>query len=67
MTPGDSPWIEVTPQTLPDSDQTVMVHHPKNEEPVWMGYHDGECWRDIDGMTIRVSHWAPLMEPPKSK
>ena len=49
---------------LPDADQTVLIHHPKNDEPVWLGFFDGEQWHDVDAMPAEVSHWAPMPEPP---
>ena len=50
---------------MPDSDSTVMIHHAEEDEPVWMGYHDGETWRMVDGTRCAVSHWMPLPEPPR--
>jgi hypothetical protein len=56
-------WIPCS-QALPDSDLTVMIHHPEEDEPVWLGYHDGETWRMADGTRCSVTHWMPLPEPP---
>jgi len=51
---------------MPDSDSTVMIHHAEEGEPVWMGYHDGETWRQVDGARCAVTHWMPLPEPPNA-
>lgn len=51
---------------MPDSDQTVMIHHAEEDEPVWLGYHDGETWRLVDGTRCAVSHWKHLPPPPVS-
>jgi hypothetical protein len=56
-------WIS-TKAEMPDSDQTVIVHSPGADEPVWLGFHDGETWRDVNTEQINVTHWLPLMEPP---
>ena len=54
---------------LPDSDTTVLIYSPSPDasEPVWLGYHDGTVWRDIDNIPFAVSgvtHWMHLPEPP---
>lgn len=56
-------WNDVR-DFLPDSDITIIVHHPNNDEPVWLGFHDGETWRDVNGEEIAVSHWREMPEPP---
>ena len=50
----------------PDVDTIVLVHCPGATEPIWLGYWDDsdEIWRTCDGMTIDVSHWAPLPDGP---
>jgi len=62
-------WVSVS-QSLPDSDQTVIVYCPESNEPIWLGYLDGDTWRDIDAMPIAhqapVTHWMPLPEPPEA-
>ena len=52
--------------SLPDSDLTVLIHCPKSDDPIWLGYHDGEEWCLASGDTIwsGVSHWAQLPEAP---
>lgn len=52
---------------MPDSDETVMVHHPGEDEPVWLGYHDGEVWRYVDGAQCGVTHWMELPAPPRNE
>lgn len=51
------------PGTLPDSDTTVFVSlDPElHDEPVWLGYHDGLDWMNIDGtVLLGVQGWADL-------
>lgn len=53
-------WIEAA-QQLPDSDTTVLVHAPQADEPIWMGFHDGEMWRYVDATpAVGVIEWADL-------
>lgn len=47
-------------EQMPDSDLTVIVRTRGCEEPVWLGYHDGEQWRDVDNLPIDVVRWAEL-------
>jgi len=57
-------WKKVADQ-MPDSDETVLVYGPTLDPDVWLGYHDGECWRDVAGEKLEpVLAWAPLPEPP---
>lgn len=59
-------WHPVPGAKLPDSDITVMVELDTaagtHSEPVWLGYLDGDEWRDVEGSRISVRAWA---EPPK--
>ena len=53
-------WIEVTPASMPDVDQTVFVSidielEADDSEPVWLGWWDGEQWLDTNG--------APIVSP----
>ena len=42
-------WVSVK-DALPDSDTTVLVYAPAAlDEPVWLGYHDGETWVSVTG------------------
>lgn len=56
-------FYEVT-ERMPDSDLTVIVRlkNSDDQEPVWLGYHDGERWRDLDAMPIEVVRWADMPE-----
>ncbi|MDP9990893.1 hypothetical protein J2W28_002063 [Variovorax boronicumulans] len=55
-------WTPVE-QELPDSDLTVMITlAPGSDEPTWLGYHDGEKWRDVDGMVVEVAYWANMVK-----
>lgn len=33
-------WNDAAKQ-LPDSDMTVIIHCPDEDEPIWLGYHGG--------------------------
>jgi Protein of unknown function (DUF551) len=59
-----SGWIECAKE-LPDPEQTVLVCTPAYDEPVWFGYHDGECWRYQNGIAFvhAVTHWMEFPEP----
>ena len=52
---------------MPDSEQSVLIHAPDEDEPVWLGYHDGESWRWIDARQLetKVTHWMSIPEPPE--
>jgi hypothetical protein len=64
---GGPIWTPVSEQ-LPDADLSVLiatdtsVHH----EPVWVGYFDGETWREVNGEPAFVTHWMPFPDPPNS-
>ena len=60
---GDCTWIS-TAIGLPDSDSIVLIAC-ETDEPVWIGYHDGEMWRTADGAAVTVTHWMQLPAPPK--
>lgn len=66
MSTPNTIWKPVT-EELPDSALTVLVHHPEEDEPVWLGYHDGVTWRATEGTRISVTHWMPMPEPPSAK
>lgn len=55
-------WIDASKE-LPDCDTTVLVCSRKNAEPVWLGYHDGECWLSVDGTPLEVTCWSDVPEP----
>lgn len=52
-------WHEVA-KDMPDADLTVLVRTHGSEEPVWLGFFDGEVWRDTDGQEITVVRWADM-------
>ena len=58
-----------TPSTTPpDADTTVLIHCPDADEPVWLGWFDGENWYAVDSSgPLKVTHWAPMPEPPAAK
>lgn len=51
----------------PASDATVLAYFPEEDEPVWLAFHDGECWCDISGLPndSQPTHWMDLPEGPK--
>lgn len=61
-------WIPLA-SSYPDADITVLVHCPGATDPVWLGFFDGEIWRDVgaDPMDHEVTHWADLPEGPKDR
>lgn len=56
-------WTPST--TLPDSETTVLIviDPDCSDEPVWLGYHDGEQWRTAEGALVPVTHWMNLPKP----
>lgn len=57
-------WIPAK-KRLPDSDTTVIIYTPDEDEPIWIGYHDGRMWRSVEGVRVRVTAWMDLPEPPE--
>jgi hypothetical protein len=60
-------WQPIS-QGLPDSDSTVLIAIENADEPIWIGFHDGEQWRYLDAtavLPLRVTHWANFPEGPK--
>jgi hypothetical protein len=55
-------WKQVETE-WPDSDTTVLVHHPDADELTWLGYHNVEDWCYVDGMPAKAQRWAHLPEP----
>lgn len=53
--------------SMPDSDITVLLFCPQLDCEVWIGYHDGEVWREVGSDTIdgRVTHWAHIPSGPR--
>lgn len=56
-------WIDAGKE-LPDAETTVLVCIKGANEPVWLGYHSGERWLDVEGFVIEVSHWAEIPLAP---
>jgi hypothetical protein len=60
-------WYSVA-ETLPDADTTVLVYAPGSDEPVWLGYYDGDSWFEIGGaeygnaeeLADQVTAWATM-------
>lgn len=53
---------------LPKGYETVLVHTPASNEPVWLGYYENDAgeWRYIEGSAARgITHWAPLPAAPE--
>lgn len=57
-------WIDATRET-PDSDTTFFVSIEGGSEPVWLGYHDSEVWRSVDGDEINVVAYSDIPEPAR--
>lgn len=51
-------------EAKPDADETVLVHCPHADEPVWLAFLDGDLWRSIDGLVLleTVLAWARMPE-----
>jgi hypothetical protein len=52
-------WTPVA-ERLPDDDTTVLICTTDTAEPVWLGYRDGDDWRDSEGDAVAVTHWAAM-------
>ena len=55
-------WIDAD-HALPDSDTTVVINVLDSAEPVWLGFYDGECWRNVEGFPVTVAAWSDMPEP----
>ena len=59
-------WVDANKEK-PDDGETVIIHTLGGE--VWMGFIDGDVWRNVSGARIHeeepVLHWQPLPAPPK--
>ena len=60
-------WKDVAAE-MPDADSTVLIYAPKDNDPVWLGYFDGQDWRGIHGglLAHKVTHWMEMPEPPNA-
>lgn len=58
-------WRPVA-EGLPDADMCVLIacDTQLHSEPVWIGFHDGECWREAGSEPAFVTHWAQLPGAP---
>ena len=64
-----SAWTDVK-EELPDSDTIVMVFSAAWDDPVEMGFLDGEDWRNFEGMKFgedSPTHWRDIPEGPAVK
>lgn len=52
-------WIACTDR-LPDDGLSVLICTTGTAEPVWLGYRDGDDWRDSEGAAVAVTHWAAM-------
>lgn len=60
-------WYSVD-DDMPDDDETVHIFEPDaTGDKVWLGYHDADCWRYVDGRETlyTVTHWATMLAGPK--
>lgn len=61
-------WIP-TNESLPDCDLTVLIFCPDSisgSDPVWLGFFDGEVWRDVSAGHIEetITHWSNIPNGP---
>lgn len=64
MTTEQITWHAVADR-LPDDEQTVLICTDGTSEPVWIGYRDGDNWRDTEGFVVNVTAWAEMPRGPK--
>jgi hypothetical protein len=65
-------WISVEEQ-LPDAEITVLLYAPEADEPVWLGYYDGDSWYadtgaeygNEDETAASVTAWAEMPMGPR--
>ena len=65
MNPKEVNWCDMS--ELPDPGKTVLIHVPRDDEPVWFGFWDGRRWHYIEGLPVRseVRHWCRVPTPPE--
>ncbi|MHC1762889.1 MAG: hypothetical protein AB9869_01095 [Verrucomicrobiia bacterium] len=61
--PGPILWMPAS--IPPDADITVLIACADGDEPVWLGYLDGDTWRTVEGDQVTVSHWADMPMAPR--
>lgn len=58
-------WHLIT-DALPDDECTVLIHSPRCDPPVWLGFLSAEQWFSVDAMPLRgVTHWADIPDGPR--
>ena len=62
-------WIKVTPETMPEDNELVIIFSKHGREMVVYNGHNN-CWDDMDGDDYYrdiewASHWQPLPSNPK--
>lgn len=55
----------------PDDDVTVLIcRDGEPDEPVWLGYKDGDTWRHVEGFAVDgsfpVTAWAEMPGGPRA-
>ena len=63
MTTETLTWIPVA-ERLPDDEINVLICTTGTAEPVWIGYRDGDVWRDTEGDEVDVVAWAAMPAGP---
>jgi hypothetical protein len=66
MTTETIEWHAVADK-MPDSDQTVLVQAPDVDEPIWLGFHDGELWVSVDLVPYEEGQVIAWAELPRGK
>lgn len=59
MTTETITWIDCA-ERLPDDGLSVLICTTGTAEPVWIGWLDGEEWRDSEGAAVEVVAWAEM-------
>jgi hypothetical protein len=65
MNRNELDWRDMS--ELPEAGQSVLIHVPGDDEPVWFGFWDGRRWHYIEGLPVRaeVRHWCEMPTPPE--
>ena len=49
----------------PDDDEAVLIFSAGSGETVWIGYRDGDVWREASAERVDgITHWARMPEGP---
>ena len=64
MNRNELDWHDMNEHPQPGN--TVLIHVPSDDEPVWFGFWDGRRWHYIEGLPVRseVRHWSRVPAPP---